>query len=35
MLHANSLIVQWHYYQGRVEEILNGWNSPEAQLAEQ
>ena len=31
----NSLIVQWHYYQGRVEEILNGWNSPEAQLAEQ
>ncbi len=23
----NSLIVQWHYYQGRVEEILNGWNS--------
>lgn len=34
MLHA-LLIVQWHYYQGRVEEILNGWNSPEAQLAEQ
>ncbi|EJC6321991.1 DUF4132 domain-containing protein [Escherichia coli] len=31
----NSLFVQWHYYQGRVEEILNGWNSPEAQLAEQ
>lgn len=31
----NSLIVQWHYYQGRVEEILHGWNSPEAQLAEQ
>ncbi|EFK3766795.1 DUF4132 domain-containing protein [Escherichia coli] len=31
----NSLIVQWHYYQGRVEEILNGWNSPQAQLAEQ
>ncbi len=31
----NSLFVQWHYYQGPVEEILNGWNSPEAQLAEQ
>lgn len=31
----NSLFVQWHYYRGRVEEILNGWNSPEAQLAEQ
>lgn len=31
----NSLIVQWHYYQGRVEEILNGWNSPQAQSAEQ
>ncbi len=32
----NSLIVQWHYYQGRVEEILNGpANSPQAQLAEQ
>lgn len=31
----NSLIVQWHYYPGRVEEIMNGWSSPEAQLAEQ
>lgn len=31
----NSLIVQWHYYPGRVEEILHGWNSPEAQSAEQ
>ena len=31
----NSLIVQWHYYPWRVEEILNGWNSPQAQLAEQ
>ncbi|TMR08709.1 hypothetical protein FGG77_25155, partial [Escherichia coli] len=31
----NSLIVQWDYYQGRVEEILDGWNAPEAELAEQ
>ena len=31
----NSLIVQWHYYPWRVEEIMNGWSSPEAQLAEQ
>ncbi len=23
----NSLIVQWHYYPGRVEEIMNGWSS--------
>ncbi|ETD64083.1 hypothetical protein Q458_09445, partial [Escherichia coli ATCC BAA-2209] len=30
-----SLVLQWHYYQGRVEEIYNGWHSPEAKSAEQ
>ncbi|EQV91301.1 hypothetical protein G893_02642 [Escherichia coli KOEGE 71 (186a)] len=30
-----SLVVQWHYHQGRVEEINNGWHSPEAKSAEQ
>ena len=30
-----SLVLQWHYYQGRVEEINNGWHSPEAKSAAQ
>lgn len=30
-----SLVLQWHYYRGRVEEINNGWHSPEAKSAEQ
>ncbi len=35
MLHAIHSLFSGITTRGRVEEILNGWNSPQAQLAEQ